>query len=206
MAFEDDGYVTVRGLLDQSLTELIFQYVLLKHKTGMMSEPDDLIQNAPHLYADPLTESLMLLGQPKVERLVGGNLLPSYSYARLHGPGNTMPIHQDRDASEVGVSICVGGDAPWPLWFRTPTADVAINLEPGDGIVYYGQRLPHWREPFTGSVQVQCVLFYVRRDGTCAEHAFDGRSGIGRSPHKRRYIIRPQGKSQLAPHNRLLGL
>lgn len=107
----------------------------------------------------------------------GTELWPSYSYARLHGPGSSMPIHQDREASEVSVSICVGGDAPWPLWFRTANGDIDVNLEPGDGIVYYGQRLPHWREP--GSVQVQCVLFYVRRDGPCAKHRFDGRLGIG---------------------------
>jgi hypothetical protein len=179
MDLEDNGYVVVRGLLDQSLTELVFQYVLLRHQTGTMSEADDLIENATRLYADPLTESLLLLGQPKVERIVGADLWPSYSYSRLHGPGTSMPVHQDRDASEVGVSICAGGDAPWPLWFRTPNGDINVSLEPGDGIVYFGQRLPHWREPFAGSVQVQCVLFYVRRDGPCAIHRFDGRPGVG---------------------------
>ena len=179
MSLEDCGYMKIHGLLDQSLTELIFQYVLLRHQTGTMSVPDDVIETAPRLYADPLTESLLLLGQPKVERMVGTELWPSYSYARLHGPGSSMPIHQDREASEVSVSICAGGDAPWPLWFRTPNGDIDVNLEPGDGVVYYGQRLPHWREPFAGSVQVQCVLFYVRRDGPCAIHRFDGRLGVG---------------------------
>jgi hypothetical protein len=179
MSLEDNGYMKVPGLLDQSITELIFQYVLLRHQTGTMSVSDDLIETAPRLYADPLTETLLLLGQQKVERMVSADLWPSYSYARLHGHGASMPIHTDREASEVGVSICLGGDSPWPLWFRTPEGDIDVDLEPGDGIIYYGQRLPHWREPFAGSVQIQCVLFYVRRDGPCAESRFDGRPGIG---------------------------
>lgn len=179
MGLEDSGYVTIRGLLDPSVTELIFQYCMLRHETGTMSVPDDMIPNAPRLYGDPLTESLLLLNQPHVERLVGAELWPSYSYARLHGSGTSMPTHLDRDASEVGVSVCVGGDTPWPLWFRTPSGEVAIALDPGDGIVYYGQRLPHWRAPFKGSLQIQLMLFYVRRDGPCAVHRFDGRAGIG---------------------------
>src|ERR1041384_8114215 len=109
MELEDSGYVTIRGLLDPSVTELIFQYVLLRHETGTMSVPDDTIPNAPRLYADPLTESLLLMNQPHVERLVGAELWPSYSYARLHGSGTSMAVHLDPDASDIAVSVCVGG-------------------------------------------------------------------------------------------------
>lgn len=179
MGLEDSGYVTIAGLLPNSLTELFFQYVLLRHETGTMSAPDDMIPNAPRLYADAFSESLLLLNQRHFERLIETELCPAYSYVRLHGSGDSMPIHVDRDASEVGVSICVGGDAPWPLWFRTPRGDVAVRLEPGDGVIYYGQSVPHWREPFVGSLQIQCMLFYVRHDGGFAEHRFDGRSRVG---------------------------
>jgi len=75
--------------------------------------------------------------------------------------------------------MCVGGDAAWPLWLRTSRGDTAIDLAAGDGVVYYGQKIPHWREPFQGSLQIQCVLFYVRRDGPFASHRFDGRPGVG---------------------------
>src|SRR5258708_5501284 len=104
MGLEKDGDIVIRGLLDASGSELIFRYVLLRHETGTMSVPDDTIPSAPRLYADPLTESLLLMSQPHVERFVGAELWPAYSYARLHGSGASMPIHLDREASEVAVS------------------------------------------------------------------------------------------------------
>jgi hypothetical protein len=179
MGLEDRGYLCIRGLLDQSVTELLFQYMLLKHQAGAMDAPDELVQTAPRVYGDPLTETLLLMGQSNVEQIVGAPVWPSYSYARIHGNGASMPIHQDREASEIGVTIYAGGDVLWPLWFRTSAGDVAITLSPGDGIVYYGQKIPHWREPFAGSLSVQCMLFYVRQDGPCAKHRFDGRLGVG---------------------------
>lgn len=61
MNFDASGYGKVLGLLDPSLTQLLFQYVLLRHQSGAMSTPDDFITSAPKLYADPLTESLLSL-------------------------------------------------------------------------------------------------------------------------------------------------
>jgi len=50
----------------------------------------------------------------------------------------------------------------------------------GDILIYKGEELQHWREPYKGEFQVQAHLHYVDADDPkYAPHIFDGRPGIG---------------------------
>jgi hypothetical protein len=177
--FSAAKYAVVRGFLSPDVCRLFARYVLLKAETGQMEEPDPRIPDAPRLYGDAFSETLLLEKAPLIEKVVGCALWPSYSYVRLHAHGASMPAHQDRSPSEIGTSINISSDRPWPLWFRVGDRDVPVTLGIGDAVVYAGRELPHWRESFEGREQVQCMLFYVRKDGECAVHRFDGREAIG---------------------------
>ena len=48
-------------------------------------------------------------------------------------------------------------------------------LSPGDGLLYRGIDVFHWREPFQGNRLVQVFLHYVDRNGPHADQKFDGR-------------------------------
>lgn len=173
------GYSARREFIGTEVCQLIFGYVTLRHSIGQMNPADRQVLAAPTLYGDVLTDALLQQQTAKVEQAVGCALSPTYSYVRLHGPGATLPIHLDRPACEITVSVNIGGDAPWPLWLRTDSGDVAIDLRVGDALIYEGVVIPHWREPFVGTRQVQCVLHYVRRDGPFASQKFDGRPALG---------------------------
>lgn len=181
--FAANGYVVIRHLLTPEIGRLLFDYVCLKHTTGQMVAPDERIADAPRLCADSLTETLLLQKQADIEAIVDASLWPSHSYVRLHGRHAAMPVHTDRNASELGVTFHAGGDQLWPFHLRTAEGDISVVLDVGDAVLYCGQKLPHWREPYLGEVQVQCMLFYVRQEGEYAAFRYDGRAAAGLPYH-----------------------
>lgn len=195
--FESDRYQKLDGLLTADVCDLLFDYVCLRRDTGTMLASDGRVADANRLYCDMFTETLLARLQSRIETVVGRALYPSYSYVRLHGRGAVLEPHKDREASEYAVTIAIGGDQAWPIWFKTEAGDLEMSLAPGDAIVYEGRRLPHWRLAYAGETQVQCMLFYVAQDGPNAAAKFDGRPGVGHpwvppatKPRRFRYLRR----------------
>jgi hypothetical protein len=177
--FTGRRYSVARRFLSADVCRLFSRYILLKHELGRMEKPDPRIPTAPRMYGDILSETLLLEKQEIIEAVVKTPLWPSYSYVRLHPHGASMSSHQDRPPSEIGVSINMNADRPWPLWFRVGNEDVPVELDIGDAVIYCGRELPHWRETYEGNQQLQCMLFYVRQNGDCAEYRYDRRERIG---------------------------
>lgn len=188
-------YRVVRGFLSAELRQLLCDYVDMRHRTGtMIMRGDPRIPGTPVLYGDPLTDTLLSERQDAIQSMIGEELWPSYSYVRRHTRGVSMPRHRDRPASEIGVTITVSADAAWPLWFMTAQGATAVTLEPGDAIVYEGGTLEHWREPYPGDLQIQCLLFYVRSTSN-EVLKFDGREALG-LPRSRRSAAAARAEEQ----------
>jgi len=133
-------------------------------------------------YSSYATESLLLYLRPEIEKIVGKNLWPTYSYARIYWPGAEMAEHQDRASCEYSVTITLedDGEEEWPIWFRHDDGKtVPLILKEGDGCVYDGCVRPHWREPYKGKRQTQAFLHYVDADGPYADFKFDKRQFVG---------------------------
>lgn len=117
--------------------------------------------------------------QQAVEKIIGEKLYPTYFYDRFYFNGQDLPRHSDREACEISVTVSISHnvDYDWPIYFEMPDGRVeSFTMQPGDGVIYHGIRLPHWREPLkgtAGSYFHQAFFHYVRADGDCLEHAFD---------------------------------
>lgn len=193
-SFDEAKMRILPGFFSPELCRVVYDYVMLRRSIGRIMRPDERVPSAPRLYGDPLTETLLAQKQSIVEEAVGHPLWPSYSYLRLHGKGAELPAHTDREASELAVSVNIGGDAIWPLHFSNQGQELSVVLNVGDGIVYRGRELSHWRTPYDGDVQVQCILFYVCADGEFKDFRYDGRSGIGLPPiHAKNVVPQPLG-------------
>ena len=194
--FEQSHYTEIKQLLSPEICQLVYDYVCLRRDTGTMLAPDKRVEGAGRLYCDMLTETLLAQKQPAIEQAVGAALWPSYSYVRLHQRGAVLAPHRDREASEIAVTVAIGGDRSWPICFKTDRGDLSFALEPGDAVVYDGRKLSHWRDRFDGEIQIQAMLFYVRQDGAHAADRYDGRPGVGfpwvppRQPLHRRAMAR----------------
>ena len=142
---------------------------------------DTQVVNSYAHYSALCYEALSLQLQPVVEEVTGKSLYPTYTYARIYYPGATMERHTDRPSCEYSTTINISIDPePWEIWFETLQGDhKAINLYPGDMIVYKGDTLPHWRTEYKGKRQNQAFLHYVDKRGKYRDYKWDHRAFLG---------------------------
>ena len=127
-------------------------------------------------------EILLMMVKPTIEKFTGLNLIETYSYARLYTKGNELKRHTDRISCEISATMNLGGDL-WPI-FVDPTKQknqkgVEVNLNAGDLLIYKGNILEHWREPFDGNECCQVFLHYNDVDKQGKDNKFDGRPYLG---------------------------
>jgi hypothetical protein len=117
--------------------------------------------------------------QQAVQKIIGEKLYPTYYYDRFYFRGQELARHTDRGACEISVTVNISHnlDYDWPIYFELPGGEVReFVMQPGDGVIYHGITLPHWREPMRGGADSyfhQCFFHYVRADGDFLQHAFD---------------------------------
>lgn len=179
MSFDTHGYSVLRSLLSQEQQAALFEYALTEAPVVAV---DPEVPGTLVAYGDPRMEHLLEMLRPRIERESGRSLFPTYSYFRRYKRGDKLSRHVDREACEVSLSLNLGrqSDQPWPLWLETYDKQArAIELEPGDAVVYRGIDLPHWREAFDGELTLQVFLHYVDQNGPYAGFKFDGRPTLG---------------------------
>ena len=175
-----DKFTVIRGFMDPAVMQLFYQYCAFKvARTDYMKQhfPDDyreawdgkfgdkLIPDSYNHYGDPLFESLLIGSLSPLEMITGMQLVPTYSYWRFYQKGDELRKHVDRDSCEISVTLCVGySGATWPIWVESGDIAGAIDLEPGDMLVYKGCEVPHWREPYEGFNHAQVFMHYNRAD------------------------------------------
>lgn len=127
-----------------------------------------------------------------IQNEIGAPLLPTYSYFRLYRAGDICRVHGDRPACEHSLSLTLGyaDDKPWPLeiarraiaepFARADTAftgeedAVAVDMAPGDAVLYRGVHHHHGRtRPNPNRWSAHLFLHWVERDGEFAGEAFD---------------------------------
>ncbi|MGT0249474.1 hypothetical protein [Burkholderia pyrrocinia] len=186
------GYEVIEDLLSLEMVCLVRNYMDLSLRAGRMNIcKNEVVQGQFEEYGAMLGEVLLASLQSRIEAVVGECLVPTYSFWRVYERGAVLRQHVDRAACEISVSISIAvepDDFQWPLWVRGfDNRSRAICLSSGDGLVYRGIDVPHWRNAFTGSVQYQMFLHYVRREDVNGHLAFDGRSACGLPPVVRAY-------------------
>ena len=93
-------------------------------------------------------------------------MLPTYSYARIYKNGEVLAPHTDREACEISISLHLGSDKEWPIWFTNPKGKkVSVELKPGQAVIYKGITSEHGRDAFEGMEYAQVFLHYVRSSG-----------------------------------------
>jgi hypothetical protein len=118
-----------------------------------------------------------------MENETGLKLNPNYSYARIYKKGDVLHRHKDRFSCEISTTLNLGGDS-WPI-FLEPSEElnkkgIKVDLKPGDMLIYKGNLLEHWREPFEGENCAQVFLHYnnIGTEGS-NENIYDKRIHLG---------------------------
>ena len=150
-------------------------HALLRKSQVEGKEGDEQIPNAlTTLHHDLFLETLHEQIWPKLENILGEKLLPTYTYSRLYNNGDILKKHKDRSACEISVTVQLGRSHHyvWPIY----TEDVPFYLAEGDGVVYQGCDIEHWRDACSGPkgyYSGQAFFHFVRADGPYANEYGD---------------------------------
>lgn len=119
-------------------------------------------------YDEPLARVLLCQLTSLVSEMTGEAYKPSYAYFASYRGGATLAPHRDRDVCELSISLLVDyapeprGCSPWPLWLGVPGKAVAVEQGLGDGLLYRGRELTHYREALPeGHESTSLFLHYV---------------------------------------------
>jgi len=199
----------IKKAISKDLSQFLFNYFLIKRqvaKTLFESKyispfetmlgiwTDEQVPNTYSHYSDIAMETLLLKVKSVMEKETNLKLIENYSYARIYKKGDILHRHKDRFSCEISTTLNLGGDI-WPIFLEPNpkngkvidgkyvsdnTKGIKVILNPGDMLVYRGNELEHWREPFEGEDCVQVFLHYNNEKTERAkENIFDNRPHLG---------------------------
>jgi hypothetical protein len=178
--FNKHGAIYVQDVLPVQLIEFL-THVLLRQRQELQLQnistddsqvPGALAVMGSTLVFDTINERIW----PFLENILGEELIPTYSYARLYTNGNVLESHKDRPSCEISITIQLGRSHhySWPIY----AGGQRFDLAEGDAMLYKGCEVEHWRDACAGppdyySGQVFC--HFVRAQGPYAHYMGDGR-------------------------------
>ena len=200
--FEENGYVIVPNVLDESSLLLAYNYAKIKVQSADIKnlERSDIYNedwdgnwgdaqspNTYSCYGDPFMDTLLLLLNGRMNEFTGLELIPTYSYWRFYEKGDDLKKHTDRESCEISTTIPLGYDISnvedksysWSIYVENNKGEtIEAPLRPGDLLIYKGCELNHWRNEFKGLHQAQVFLHYNNKNGPF-NHLYDNRPNLG---------------------------
>ena len=208
--FKKQKYLVIRKAISKELCLFLYNYLLIKRQvTKTMFDhtyiskiekdfgtwDDEQVPNNFSCYSDIAMETLMLKVQPIMEKHTKLKLYPNYTYMRIYENGAELKRHKDRFSCEISTTLNLGGDL-WSIYLEpnhnvgipndrditsaSNNKGIKVDLKPGDMLIYKGQELEHWREPFKGNECAQVFLHYNDvKSKNAKENIFDTRKHIG---------------------------
>lgn len=182
--FQEQGYVFVKNFIPKETAKYLYEYLkfsILAHRLAgnqnAIQGDDQVIGSFTRGHGDLALDSLMKMMKPKMEEVTGLELFPTYTYSRIYRAGNELKIHKDRPSCEVSITLRLAASDDrynWPIWMK----DAEYELDDGDGVVYRGCDLEHWREVCDapeGWLMGQVFMHYVDKNGPYPEYRYDRR-------------------------------
>jgi predicted 2-oxoglutarate/Fe(II)-dependent dioxygenase YbiX len=182
--FKENKYAIVDSAVPVDICQNLSDYIL-KLVEDKKTTKDEQCPLSESIYGDSMMEILLEDVRPTIEKATGLNLIPTYSYARKYLPGDELKPHLDRPACEISATITLGYEGGlWPIHVSTDDKvenDIGeILIDVGSMVVYRGEEINHWREPYTqGKWQCQVFLHYVNADGPHKDLKYDCRKDLG---------------------------
>jgi hypothetical protein len=106
-----------------------------------------------------------------VGAIVGEAIKPSYVYFASYLSGAELKKHTDRQQCEFSVTLSLDFSpepelaTPWPIRLDNPDGTVKVYQALGDGLVYRGTKVPHYRHVLAeGHTSTSIFFHYVPED------------------------------------------
>lgn len=172
---EKQGAFCCKDIVSKEMAHYLTSVLLRKYEI-QGKQNDSQVDSLAIIDHDLFLETVQELIWPKLEMLLETELLPTYAYSRLYTNGNVLEPHKDRSECEISVSVQLGKSHNycWPLFAGSQRFDLAE----GDGMVYRGCDVEHYRKPCDGPegyYSGQVFFHFVLKDGKYSTLAGDSK-------------------------------
>lgn len=192
--FADSKYAILRSIFPPAQMAAIRKFYRDYIAQGLMPFGDTQVTNRYRQYNEPFATFIHKMLTPAMSQIVGEPVKPSYCYAASYKDCAVLNPHTDQIFCEFSISFQVdyepeppGNLSPWALyvdpfewsgdlptngthlnWDRysdEKTAGTAVHLANGDGLVYKGRELVHYRYALPPGHRSTSLFFhYVSED------------------------------------------
>lgn len=166
--FGQEGYAPVAGLIHPFHIAALRRYYRRLVRTGEARLGDSQSPSRYVLHNESVARFFHERITPAVAAVVGQPIRPSYVYFASYIAGAVLSPHTDREQCEFSVTLCLDYSpepalaTPWPLQLETGSKKVSVFQAIGDGLVYRGRRLSHYRDALPpGHASTSLFFHYV---------------------------------------------
>ena len=170
------GFLHVKNIIKKDLCNYLTSSLLLNSELNKNDKDNQVPYSLTVVKNNILFDTLLENIWPVLENCIGEELIPTYAYASIYQNENILEKHLDRPSCEISLTIQLGRSHhySWPIF----VGNQRFDLEEGDGIIYKGCEIEHWRDKCKGPENYysgQVFLHYVRANGLYKEWAGDKR-------------------------------
>jgi hypothetical protein len=166
--FQQKGYTPLGNLIHPFNVAALRRYYRHAIRRGAISLGD--VQSARRYAAHDESVARFFHHQiaNAISAIVGEAIKPSYVYLASYLSGADLKKHIDRQQCEFSVTLCLDFSpepqlaTSWPIRLDTPEGTVTVYQALGDGLVYRGTKVPHYRHVLAeGNTSTSILFHYV---------------------------------------------
>jgi hypothetical protein len=169
--FRERGYVPLRSLIHPFNLAALRRYYRHAIRRGAIRLGDEQSSLRYVAHNESVARFFHHQLTNAVSAVVGEPIKPSYVYFASYLSGAELKKHTDREQCEFSVTLCLDFSpepalaTSWPILLDTSDGRVAVYQALGDGLLYRGTRVPHYRNMLAEGYTSTSIFFhYVRAD------------------------------------------
>jgi hypothetical protein len=164
--FHERGYAPIRNLIHPFHVAALRRYFRYMLRHGRIDFGDEQCPQRYQVHNDSVARFFHEYLVKTVNTVVGEPVKPSYVYSACYMSGAELKKHTDREQCEFSITFCLdfspepGTHTSWPIKLDTPRSSVTVYQALGDGLVYRGTRVPHYRDTLPAGRTSTSIFFH----------------------------------------------
>ncbi len=169
--FRESGYVPLGCLIHPFNLAALRRYYRYAIRQGAIRLGDEQSSRRYAAHNESVARFFHHQIANAVGAIAGEAVKPSYVYFGSYLSGAELKKHTDRQQCEFSVTLCVDFSpepdlaTSWPIRVDTPEGPVKVYQALGDGLMYRGTKVPHYRHVLAEGYTSTSIFFhYVAAD------------------------------------------
>lgn len=164
--FSEKGYAPIANLIHPYNLAALRRYYRQAIRQGAIRLGDDQSSRRYVAHNESVVRFFHHQITQAVSAIVGEAIKPSYVYLASYVSGAELKKHTDRAQCEFSVTLCLDFSpepevaTAWPIRLHTSEGAVTVYQALGDGLIYRGTRVPHYRTVLPEGCTSTSVFFH----------------------------------------------